>query len=71
MRIRFVEPGVDGGLPATITTTSPARPRPLASMASSTARTMSSVCATVGLMNVSTPQVSAICERTAGSGVNA
>ena len=43
-RMALVEPGVPGGLPATMTTRSPSRTRPSPSSAWSTCRTISSVC---------------------------
>ena len=71
MRSALVEPGMPGGLPATITTWSPSWQRPISSRLLSTCITISSVCSTIGVWNVSTPQVSASCERTACIGVNA
>ena len=70
-RRAFVRPGVPGGLPATITTRSPAWHRVISSRAASTWRTMSSVCATDGTRKVSAPQVSASWLRVADSVVNA
>ena len=70
-RIALVEPGMPGGLPATMTTWSPVSQRPMSSSAASTWRTMSSVCATGGTRKVSTPQVSASWLRTRASGVKA
>jgi hypothetical protein len=54
-----------------ITTWSPSVTRPIFSSASSTWRTISSVCSTSGARNVSTPQVIDSCERTFGTGVKA
>src|SRR6266508_441251 len=51
----LVEPGVPGGLPATITTSSPRRAPLMPISAWSTWRNMSSVCSTKGTRNVSTP----------------
>ena len=45
-RIALVDPGIPGGLPATMTTRSPRATRPAPSNAWSTWRTISSVCLT-------------------------
>ena len=60
-----------GGEPAMMTTWSPSETRPIWSRASSTCRTISSVCSTSVIRKVSTPQVSDSCERTFATGVNA
>src|SRR4051794_4745146 len=71
MRSAFVDPGMPGGEPAMITTWSPCWTRPISSRASSTCRTISSVCSTSCVRNVSTPQLIDSCERTLPIGVKA
>src|SRR6516225_12446048 len=70
-RSALVLPGLPGGLPATMTILSPMAHRPRWISALSTWCTMSSVCRTVGTMNVSTPQVRASWLRVVDSVVKA
>ena len=70
-RIALVEPGVPGGLPATITTTVALLAAAELSIARSTWRTISSVVDTPGTRNVSTPHTRASWLRTSGTGVKA
>ncbi len=54
-----------------MTTSSPSSTRPIWSSCSSTWRTISSVCSTIWVLNVSTPHDRESCERTCPSGVKA
>src|SRR5918995_463732 len=70
-RRAFVEPGMPGGEPATMTTTSPSMTRPALSSTSSTWTAISSVCRTSLTRKVSTPQVRASWLRVHWFGVKA